>query len=217
MAFAALFSIGANGNWNTSVEQTERAHVVGNPEAKVTLTEFVSYTCPHCATFAVQGEAPLQLVYIGPGKLKLEVRSIIRNVVDMTATMLVQCGSEDKFLRNHTMFMLRQEQWLGKARNATQAQAALWTRGDAAGRRAMASSLGFYEMMETRGYGRIELDACLADNAKAAQLQANTKADFADFGIRGTPSFAIDGTTLENVHSWQALGPALGERFKTGD
>lgn len=212
----AFASIGASGNWNTEVEQTDRAYVLGDPEADVTLTEFVSYTCPHCATFTIQGEAPLQMVYIGPGKLKLEVRSIIRNVVDETATLLVQCGSKDKFLRNHTMFMLEQRTWLAKARSATQGQIAMWTRGDALGRKAMASTLGFYDMMATRGYERVELDGCLSDNEKAAKLKANTRADFEDFGIAGTPSFAIDGTVLEGVHSWQSLGPAVSGRFKTG-
>jgi hypothetical protein len=142
LAIVALLSIGANGNWNTHVVETDRAHVIGNPDAKVTLTEFVSYTCPHCAEFAVEGEAPLQLVYIGPGKLKVEVRSVIRNVVDLGATMLVECGPKEKFLQNHTMFMRRQGTWLAKVQQSTPAQRAVWMRGDAAGLRSMASALG---------------------------------------------------------------------------
>ena len=210
---AAVFAIAANSNWNTNIVKTDRAYQVGNEDAEVTLTEFVSYTCPHCAIFAKQGEAPLQLAYIGPGKLKLEVRSIIRNNVDIAATLLVQCGNDDKFLQNHTMFMARQDTWLEIARNATAAQQNSWSTNTAAARRGIASSLGFYQMMETRGYARADADRCLNDQAKVATLIDNTDADYAEFGIRGTPSFAVDGERLEGVHAWQTLEPALNSRF----
>ena len=198
------------GNWNTSVEVTPRAHAIGNPQAETTLQEFVSYTCPHCATFTIQGEAPLQLAYIGSGGLKLEMHSVIRNVVDLTATMMVQCGAPGKYLQNHTMFMLKQPEWLQKARNSTAAQQALWTGPNPRqARQSMAQYLGFYDMMATRGYERPELDRCLADQARADALVANTTADYADYGIRGTPSFVLDGKLLENVHNWPALELAL--------
>lgn len=213
VALAATFTIGAISNWNINVTQTDRAMVVGKDDAPVTLTEFVSYTCPHCATFEKDSEAVLQLAYVGPGNLKRDVRSIIRNPVDLAVTMLAQCGDPNKFVQNHIMFMTQQPTWLEKGRNSTAAQRTLWSRGDAASRRSMASSLGFYDMMETRGYSRIEADTCLNDDARVPVLMANTEADFAEFGIRGTPSFAIDGETLENVHSWQTLGPLLEAKF----
>ncbi len=206
--------MGANGIWNNQVTAGDRGYEIGNPEAEVTLTEFVSYTCPHCATFAIQGEAPLQIAYIGTGKLKLDVRSIIRNDLDLAVTMLAQCGDPAKFMRNHTYFMTSQKTWLPKAQNATRAQVMRWTTGNGSvARRAIATDLGFYQMMETRGYSRINVDKCLGDNAKANDLRANTKADFEEFGIRGTPSFAINGETLENVHSWRALEQQLNTLF----
>ena len=94
------------------------------------------------------------------------------------------------------------------------AQQALWTGPNRLqARQSMAQALGFYDMMATRGYERTELDRCLADNARAQQLQVNTTADFTDFGIRGTPSFALNGKTLDGVHSWQALAPQLNAQF----
>ncbi|NMW31852.1 thioredoxin domain-containing protein [Altererythrobacter sp. RZ02] len=213
LVIAVVLTVAASSNWNTTIVKTDRAYQVGNEAAEVTLTEFVSYTCPHCATFTKQGEAPLQLAYIGPGKLKLEVRSIIRNNVDLAATMLVQCGDESNFLKNHTMFMARQDTWLNIARNATRAQQDAWSNNTPTARRNIASALGFYEMMETRGYARTDANKCLNDQAKVATLIDNTEADYAEFGIRGTPSFAIDGETLDGIHGWQALEPELNSRF----
>lgn len=213
LAVAAFLTIGASGNWNTTVVDTGRAHVIGNPEAEVTLTEFVSYTCPHCAHFTQEGEAPLQLAYVGPGNLKLEIRPVIRNVVDLVVSRLVECTGEDKFLPTHTMFMTRQDTWLGEARKATQAQVQTWSRGDAAGFRAMASSLGFYQLMETRGLDRIAVDRCLADREAVKALIDGSVADAQEFGVQGTPSFALNGELLEGVHGWKPLEEALKTRF----
>lgn len=214
LAAVAVLGIAADTPWHATVAVSDRAHTIGNPAATVTLTEFVSYSCPHCATFALQGDPPLQLAYIGTGKVKVEVRPVIRNSVDTVATMLAQCGDSDRFIRNHAMFMLTQRSWLTAAQRATQGQIARWTGADKpAARRAIASDLGFYALMETRGYSRVEVDQCLADDAKAALLEANTEADAVQFGVTHTPSFALDGKLLEEVHEWRALEAALGERF----
>ncbi|MDN3644947.1 thioredoxin domain-containing protein [Pontixanthobacter aestiaquae] len=213
---AALLTTAATSNWAATVSDNGRGKVIGNPDAKVTLTEFVSYTCPHCATFTLQGEAPLQLAYIGTGKLMLDVRSVIRNPVDTTVTMLVQCGASDKFFRNHAYFMTSQRTWLPIVRRPTEGQRQRWNAPDGAtARKAIAEDAGFYAMMETRGYSRTELDTCLNDEARAEQLETNTVADFAEFGITGTPSFAINGKTLPNVHDWRTLEPKLNANFDT--
>ena len=212
----ALLTAGATSNWSATVSDNGRGLEIGNPEATVTLTEFVSYTCPHCATFAMQGEAPLQLAYVGTGKLKLEIRSVIRNPVDTTATLLAQCGDSEKFFRNHAYFMTSQRTWLPIVRRPTQGQIQRWNSPNrASARKAIAADAGFYGMMESRGYTRSELDTCLSDNAKAERLKANTTADFADFGITGTPSFAINGSTVTGVHDWSRLEPKLNENFET--
>ena len=211
---AATFGIASSSPWHATISQSDRATTVGNPEAEVRLTSFVSYTCPHCATFTIQGEPALQLAYIGSGKLKMEVRPVIRNPIDLVATMLVQCGDTDKFVRNHTMFMTTQRSWLPIAQRATQVQIARWTLADkSAARRAIANDFGFYGLMESRGYSRPTIDRCLADQAVADRLEANSQADFEQFGVRSTPSFAIDGERLDGVHGWPELETALKTRF----
>lgn len=214
LAAAAVIGIAASGNWNTRVIETEAGHRIGNPEAPVTLSEFVSYTCPHCATFTREGEPALQLAYIGPGKVALEIRPIIRNPVDLTAAMLVQCGDPSRFSRNHAAFMHLQPTWLEKATRATDGQKVRWMSGDpAARRRAIASDLGFYRIMESRGYRQTDADKCLADNALAQRLAERSVRDLRDFGLSGTPSFAINGETLARTHDWRSLQPQLDARF----
>ncbi len=201
------------GNWQTTITRTERGHLIGNPKADAQLIEFVSYTCGHCAQFAAQGEPALELALVMPGKVGLEVRPVIRNAIDLTVSLLAQCGDPAGFKDRHRTFMLAQEEWLGKARNAPQTQQAIWARGDKASRMNAASALGLSAMLVKSGLSASALNACVMDDAAAKKLTENARADYADFGVPGTPSFALNGKLLDKVHSWDALYPLLSARF----
>lgn len=201
------------GDWQTTIKRTERGHLIGNPEAKTQLVEFISYTCPHCADFAVQGEPAIELALLMPGKIGVEVRPVIRNALDLTVSLLVQCGDPAGFKDRHRAFMLSQNEWLGKAANAPQSQQAIWGRGDKASRMNAANALGLSAMLAKQGQSLAMLDACVMDDVAARQLLDNSRADYAEFGVPGTPSFAMDGKLLNEVHSWPALYPVLSARF----
>src|SRR6476469_2811308 len=90
---AAPSAAGGPNNWNAVVSRTTHdSYVLGNPNAKLKLVAFISYTCPHCAAFDKEAEAPLRLTLIGTGKGSLEVRSFLRDPVDLTVAMLTHCG-----------------------------------------------------------------------------------------------------------------------------
>lgn len=215
---AAQESAPTTGPWHTNVEVTEAGHVIGDPDAETVLTEFVSYTCGHCATFAKQGDAALDIAFISNGKLRFEVRSYIRNALDLTVSMLVACGDPSNFKGNHAMFMRSHDDWLKKAAAAPQSQQAIWGRGDRNARMSMASALGLSDKMtKQRGYALPVVNTCLADDAKAQALMLGTQSAARDFGINGTPSFALNGETLQNVHSWQSLYPVLQAHYKAMD
>jgi protein-disulfide isomerase len=197
-------------NWDTTVQRSEQGHRVGNPDATTKMIAFVSYSCPHCAHFEMEAEAPLRLALIEPGKLLLEVRHVLRNPLDLAAALTTECGSEEDFWGNHRTIFYAQEDWLQVAVNATPAQQQRWTTGPMGARmRAIASDLDFYELMAPRGYSSAQLDQCLNDEAAMQDLVARMQADDAEFDIAGTPSFAINGELLPNVHSWDALSPFL--------
>ena len=73
--FAALTATSALAapNWLTVVDTAGGGHRIGNPSAKVKLTEFVSYTCPHCGQFAKEGANAVDL-YVASGKVQADVR-----------------------------------------------------------------------------------------------------------------------------------------------
>lgn len=192
-------------NWAGTVVVTEDgSHIQGNPQAPVKLTEFVSYTCSHCANFEKQADAPLRLGYVSQGKVSVEVRHLLRDPVDMTAALLTNCGASSRFFGNHTMFMVNQDRWMARLEKLGPSTRQRWGQGEFGTRmRSVATDLGFYDMMASRGYSRQTIDACLADQGKAQKLAAMTQ-DAMDRGIQGTPSFQINGNLSSN-HEWRGL------------
>ena len=214
LVVAALAVSGqTNRNWPTVVAETgDGAHRIGNPEAKIRLVEFVSYTCPHCAEFTREADDRIKLAYVTPGNVSLEVRHLIRDPVDLTAVMLANCGPAAKFPLNHATFMLQQAKWIAPMASATAAQRQRWTSGDGpTRRRAIASDFGFYSLMAGRGYTRAELDRCLSDEAAARRFAEQSQRDWDRPGIDGTPSFTINGLVMPGTHTWDTLERQLND------
>ena len=108
VAAAVMLSGQTRNNWHNEVVETDFGHRVGNPDAKVKLIEFFSYTCPHCAEFAQQGEGVIKLAYLAPGRMSVEYRHLVRDPIDLTVGVLVNCGAASKFPGNHEAFILSQ-------------------------------------------------------------------------------------------------------------
>ena len=121
---SAFVGSGRRASWHAEVEKTERGFRIGNPKAKASLIEFISYTCGHCATFAKEGEGALDLTVLAPGHMNVEIRPVIRNAIDLTVSLLVQCGGADGFKDRHRMFLTQQDKWMERALNAPQSQQA---------------------------------------------------------------------------------------------
>jgi len=203
-----------HGNWNATVTQgSDGTYTLGNPAAKVKLTEYVSYTCSHCAHFHQEADAKLRLGYLPQGKVSVRVAQILRNPIDLTVATLTNCGDPKAFFTRHNAFMASQSRWLGKYDGFTPAQTARWTSGDVPNRlRAIASDFDFYAIMARFGYSRVQADRCLGDAAMVKRLTAQTEAASA-LGVDSTPSFAINGQVLTDEHEWKTLAPQIDAKL----
>lgn len=201
----------SGGNWNATVARTPLdSHVLGNPNAKVKLVEYISYTCPHCAHFEQESDAQLRIGFIATGKGSIEVRSFVRDGIDMTVALLTHCGAPGRFFANHSAFLRSQQTWMAPAMNPSEAQKQRWYNGPLPSRtRAIASDLHLYDIMEKRGYSRAEADRCLADTALAGRLAKHTQEAVDKDYVNGTPSFVLNGVPLAGTFSWAALKPQL--------
>lgn len=214
VVLAASLSIAATTpaqqrNWNDVVTATpEGSHLIGNPDAEVKLVEYVSYTCPHCAHFEIEADAPLRLTFIATGKGSIEYRPLLRNKIDLTVSLLAGCGSVSKFRGNHARLLRSQDKWFGDFSSAQQER---WNSPDfATAMRAIANDLKLYDIMAERGYSRVELDRCLSDKDAGLKLAQQSSNAVETMGVNSTPSFLINGK-LQDVHDWSGLRPRLAE------
>jgi protein-disulfide isomerase len=202
-----------NGDWSTVVSQTpEGGFVMGNPGAKVKLIEFGSMTCPHCAEFEEQGGQALIDNYVKKGLVSYEFRNFVRDPYDITAALIARCGGPSSFFGLTRAFYASQKEWIGKIQSADPAtMQALEGQSPQAQFKALSDIAGFPAFAVMRGVPKTKTEACLADPAAATQLVQMNSDAVSNFNVQGTPSFAINGKTLENTASWVALEPKLKE------
>lgn len=197
----------APANWTATVVRTPgEAHLLGNPAARVKLIEYVSYTCSHCADFEIQAGSELALGFIKPGTGSMEFRPYFRNTVDIAATLMAYCGPPSRFMGNHTALLRGQKGWLG---NVSAEQQKRWRTGTFASQmQAVASDMKLYDLFIKRGYNRIELERCLANEGLARRIASENQTAESVLGIQGTPSFLLNDR-LVDAGDWRSLRPYL--------
>lgn len=200
-------------NWNAQVGVTaDGSHTLGNPDAPIKLTEYLSYTCSHCAHFHREADATLRTTLIPKGRIEVTVSNLLRNPIDLTIAMLTACGDPKRFWVRHGAFMSTQEKWLPKVEKMSREQQMRWYQGQMVDRmRAVASDFDFYAKVQQWGLDRAQADRCLADNAMLERLKEQQVAA-QTLGIDSTPSFVLDGKVQE-FHDWEQLSRALGDKL----
>lgn len=217
MLGAAALSIGAAppGGWTSTVSfNSDGAHMMGNPQAQVVLTEWSSYTCRDCAKYSIQSEGVLGLAYVPSGRIAIEVRLMLNGPVDLAAAMLASCGNPKRFFLNHNALLRSQPRWMAPLSYATPSQKQRWNGPDLGTRnRAIAADLKLYDVLAARGYDRQTMERCLNDRALAQRL-ISADATARQVGIAATPGFSINGKLLDGTHDWAALRPQLDESLR---
>lgn len=198
-------------DWSKAVTFTQAGGIMrGNPAARVRLVEYISYTCPHCAHFDGEATPAIDASYVKSGKVQVEVRPFVRNMFDVTASLLAHCGGPERFFGNHAALLASQTTWIKPASTADEKTLQRWSNPDFATRmKLIAGDLGLTALMRKRGYTEAQLNTCLADRAMAQKFVDLTNSAVTDHNVQGTPSFLINDKLQDNVWDWQALRPAL--------
>lgn len=153
----------------------------GNADAPVTVIEYASFTCPHCASFHDGAYKDLKADYIDTGKINFVYREVYFDRYGLWASMIARCaGTPEKFFGMADLIYAGQSEWARAGEPAA-------------------------IVAELRKVGRLAglepetMEACLQDGDKAQTLvawyQENAEAD----GIDSTPSFVINGEKYSNM------------------
>jgi protein-disulfide isomerase len=154
-------------------------YVIGSSKAPVTLVEYASVACPHCARFDAQVFPTLKAKYIDTGKVRFIYREFLvgdESMVQVAAIgfLLARCAGHDKYFN--------------VVEQVYRAQPEIFTGKDVKG--------VFVRIAKDNGLSEAQLDACIED--KAAQTALNARAEHAEKvdKIDSTPTLVADGKKL---------------------
>ena len=154
---------------------------IGNPDAPVTVIEYASYTCPHCARFHQGAFKDLQADYIDTGKINFVYREVYFDKFGLWAGLLARCGgTTDRYFAITDLLYENQS---------------TWSRADNEG--GIARNL--MQLGRTAGFSDEQMQSCLHDQTMAQALVATYQKNATEHGIRSTPSFVINGELYSNM------------------
>lgn len=154
---------------------------LGNPDAPVTVIEYASYTCPHCATFHAGAFKELKTDYIDTGKINFVYREVYFDRFGLWASMIARCGGTPQ-----SFFGMSDLIYSGQS---------TWSRaGEPAAIVGELRKIG-----ALAGLDGDTMEACLQDGEKARTLVAWYQENAEEDGIDSTPSFVINGQKYSNM------------------
>ena len=166
---------------NTVLEVTEDDFVVGDKNAPVTIIEYASLSCSHCADFHNNTLNDLIKEYVDTGKARIVFRDFPFNYPALLGSMVLRCIPEDvRYDYMNALFQL-QPKWVVRE-NAKSTQE-------------------LYKIMQSGGMTKEEFETC-TNNVELENtiLQALIAAQN-EFNIQSTPSFLINGNLVEGNKS----------------
>jgi protein-disulfide isomerase len=151
----------------------------GSAGAPVTIVEYGSFTCSHCATFHDEILPKLKERYIDKGQLRVVFRPFFRNALDVDAGLFVACLAPDRRPAWVSLLMHQQNQWVPFQETDVLQQ-----------RKKTREALAAYGSQA--GISPPEFDRCMANEANKSWLQAIHDEAIKD-GLEATPTFLING------------------------
>ena len=153
---------------------------IGDENAKVTVIEYASFTCPHCAHFHDTVYGQIKANYIDTGKVKFVMRDVYFDRFGLWAAQIARCDGKAKFFGMSDLIYSKQREWLAGGDPAVIVE-------------------NLRKLGRIAGMDNDKMTACLQDDQMIENLvkafQDNTTKD----EINSTPSFIIDGTKYSNM------------------
>jgi protein-disulfide isomerase len=147
--------------------------ILGDPDAPVTIIEYASLTCPHCAQFHTEVLPELKERYIDPGKIRLIYRDFPLDQMALTAAALAHCAGPERYFSMLDVLFETQSNW-ARADNPVTALKRLGKLG---------------------GLTEEEMQACLSDQELTDGILQTRLEGQNQYDIGSTPTFVIDGKT----------------------
>lgn len=182
----------------TTIETPAGGYIIGNPTAKNHVIEYASYTCSHCAAFEADEAPKLKTSYVDTGRVRFEIRTLVRDPIDLTLAVLARCGGKERFFGNHAFLMANQKVILEKENQISAATAAKFKDFHVSEFMIAAyNDMGLASIMAPRGITNAQARKCLSDKTAVQKILKIGKEARTQYSIQGTPAFIINGKYTE--------------------
>ena len=161
-------------------------HIVGDPDAPVTIIEYASMTCPHCRTFHKDVYPTIKEKYIDTGTAKLYFREFPFDPAAAAAFMLAECAGEEKYFTMIDVLFEKQATW--KSGNVV---------------------AELFKIAKLAGFTQESFNACLKNQELLDNVLAIQKKAAEDYGVNATPTFFINGEKYSGNMSAEAMGEVI--------
>jgi len=159
---------------------------LGPADAKVTVVEYASLSCPHCAHFDTTVFDQFKQKYIDTGKVRYIFREFPLNAPAYAAASVARCAPADKFFDVVHAYFRNQPTWLSS-------------------NNLKASTL---DIAKEFGFTQQSFDACLTNQALFKAID-EVKSRGASFGVSATPTFFINGKKHQGSLTLEDLDKAI--------
>jgi protein-disulfide isomerase len=159
---------------------------LGPADAPVSVVEYASMSCPHCAHFDATTFDAFKTKYVDTGKVRYIFREFPLNAPAIAVAMLARCAPADRYFDVIHTYFRSQDKWL-------------YVQDVKAGILDVAKQFGFTEQ---------SFDACIKNQALFEAIDAVQKRGAA-FGVQATPTFFIDGKKYEGALTLEELDKAI--------
>jgi protein-disulfide isomerase len=151
---------------------------MGNPNAPVTIVEYASMTCSHCANFHNKVLPVLKEKYIDTGKVRLVFREFPLDERAALASMMARCAGGDKALPLVSILFSKQDEW------ATAKQDFLDK---------------LFRFGQQVGFTKQAFDQCRQNEKLIKDIIAVRDRGNTSFGVNSTPTFFVNGKKIDGV------------------
>ncbi|MCK1473500.1 DsbA family protein [Bradyrhizobium sp. 197] len=168
---------------------------LGPKDAAVTITEYASMTCPHCAAFNEQVFPKIKSEYIDTGKVRYIFREFPLDIKAAAGSMLSRCianGDASKYFAVTDMLFRQQNDWVVK--NTTETLTRI-------GKQA--------------GLTQQQVEACLKDQALLDKIAADQKYASDVLKVDSTPTFFINGEKIKGEITFEEFAKKINPLLKS--
>ena len=168
-------------------------HVIGNPDAKVTIVEYASVTCGACANWHTTVYPDFKKKYVDSGKVRFVFREFPTSPANLAQAgfLIANCAPEERFFDNIALQFKQQSALLSSPDRRK----------------------AYVDLAKASGLNEAEFEACMSNEEELAKYNAVVQAG-QDAGVSSTPTFFLNGKkekmfTIEQFD--EAIAPILGE------